>query len=93
VAEALEKNKSLIEFNFLTLSSGNAGALAMSKALTINTSITNLTYYMDEDTPEGISAFAEMMKKNTTLTRLNAPGSNSSEICELLGRNARLRRQ
>lgn len=48
---------------------------------------------VDEDTPEGIQAFAEAMKQNTTIRSLSAPGSNDMEIIKLLSRNAQLAMQ
>ena len=48
---------------------------------------------MDQDTPEGIQAFAEAMKQNTTIRSLSAPGSSDMEIVKLLSRNARLAMQ
>lgn len=47
-------------------------------------------FTVDEDTPEGIQAFAEAMKQNTTIRSLSAPGSNDMEIIKLLSRNGRL---
>ena len=48
---------------------------------------------VDEDTPEGIQAFTEAMKQNTTIRSLSAPGSNDMEIIKLLSRNAQIAMQ
>lgn len=115
MAEALEKNTTLAQLNFISLTSGNRGALAMAKALAANRTLTELTYFslshvyktifrcqtissrapptVDQDTPEGIQAFAEAMRQNTTIRSLSAPGSNDMEIIKLLSRNGQLAMQ
>ena len=45
MAEALEKNTTLAQLNFISLTSGNRGAIAMAKALAVNKTLKELTYY------------------------------------------------
>ena len=45
MAEALERNTTLTQLNFISLTSGNRGAIAMAKALAVNRTLTELTYF------------------------------------------------